>query len=261
MRGVGKLLVGLGGLMGFIAVRRFSKRHSFFDAPFSKSSVSSGGRVFGMPFGTKRHYGFTLDRKKLLPPVFMEFVRIPGKEWQMGKYVVTQEQWKEVMGAEPWKGEKFVKEGDKYPAICISWDDCQEFVRELNDSSLSRGWKYRLPTEEEWEYACRAGSTTKYYFGDDASKLGEYAWYDENADDIGEKYAHQVGQKKPNKWGLYDMHGNVWEWTETKEGSFRVSRGGCWFDSAGRCVSSNRHGYSPDFRDFNLGVRLVRERL
>ena len=104
-----KILVGLGGILGFVAVRRFS---------FQKS----------------HRFGFTLDRKKLLPPVFMEFVRIPGKEWQMGKYVVTQEQWKEVMGAEPWKGEKFVKEGDRYSATYISWNDCREFVKKLNDS-------------------------------------------------------------------------------------------------------------------------------
>ena len=172
----------------------------------------------------------------------------------MGKYVVMQKQWKKVMGTEPWKGKKYVGDGDNYPATYISWDDCQEFVNRLNSSFVQKdedGWKYRLPTSDEWGYAC--GEDYDLY------ELGEYAWYFGNT--VGEEYAHEVGLKKPNKWGLYDMHGNVWEWTETKDGSDRVCRGGSWDGPADYCESSDRIWLTPDFRGFNLGVRLVRERL
>ncbi len=186
----------------------------------------------------------------------MRFVPIPGKNYYMGKYTVTQKEWKAVMGSTPWKGKSYIKEGDDYPATYISWNDCQQFVKKLN-SKEGRN-RYRLPMEEEWEHACRAGSTTKYCFGDDVGRLGDYAWYDKNAWDIGEKYAHRVGQKKPNQWGLHDMHGNVWEWTSTADGSDRVNRGGGWSSIAEYCGSSLRLRLKPDPRDYRLGVRLVR---
>ena len=197
--------------------------------------------------------------KKRSNSIGMKFVPIPGKNYYMGKYTVTQKEWKAVMGSTPWKGKSYIKEGDDYPATYISWNDCQQFVKKLN-SKEGRN-RYRLPMEEEWEHACRAGSTTKYCFGDDVGRLGDYAWYDKNAWDIGEKYAHRVGQKKPNKWGLYDMHGNVWEWCQDwydDEREFRVIRGGCWLDDAGYCESSYRSWSLPDFRSGLLGVRLVR---
>ena len=186
----------------------------------------------------------------------MMFVLIPGKNYYMGKYTVTQREWKSVMDATPWKGKSYVNEGDDYPPTYISWDDCQQFVKKLN-SKEGRNI-YRLPTEEEWEHACRVGSTTKYCFGDDKRRLGEYAWYDKNALDVGEKYAHRVGQKKPNQWGLYDMHGNVWEWTSTAYGSLRVIRGGGWSWTAEYCGSSFRYWFTPGARDRDLGFRLVR---
>ena len=199
------------------------------------------------------------EPKELTNSIGMKFRKIPGKSYYMGKYTVTQKEWKAVMGSTPWKGESYVEEGDDYPATYISWNDCQEFVKKLNQREGVR--KYRLPTEKEWEHACRAGSTTKYCFGDDEGRLGEYAWYDENANDIGEDYAHRVGQKKPNKWGLYDVTGNVWEWCQDKwdeSGSSRVVRGGSWNGSAGFCESSYRHRGGPDGRGRVLGVRLVR---
>jgi len=162
------------------------------------------------------------------------------KPFYVGKYEVTQAQWEAVVGSQPWKGGSYAKANPRHAASYVRWDDCQEFVKKL--SAATRG-QFRLPTEAQWEYACRAGTTTRYSFGDDAAKLEDYGWYDDNAYDIGEKYAHGVGLKRPNPWGLYDVHGNVWEWCQDHkrtytnaaqtdpqgpEGSFRVLRGGSW---------------------------------
>ena len=146
--------------------------------------------------------------------------------------------------------------GLKNPVEMVSWDDCQEFVEKLN-AKVGVG-KFSLPTEAQWEYACRAGSTTRYCFGDDESGLGEYAWYAANSKSkthlLGE--THPVGEKKPNAFGLYDMHGNVWEWCQDwydgdyyansptddpagpVTGSDRVYRGSCWIIPARCCRSS-----------------------
>jgi eukaryotic-like serine/threonine-protein kinase len=136
--------------------------------------------------------------------------------------------------------------------------------------------KYRLPTEAEWEYACRAGSTTRFCFGDDEAKLEEYAWYVKNSD----SKTHPVGQKKPNAWGLYDMHGNVWEWCQDWYGKYpagpltdpeggpepgfwkklvygRVLRGGSWYGYAGFTRSAFRNHF-PDFRNYLIGFRVAR---
>ena len=177
---------------------------------------------------------------------------------------VTQRQWKAVMGDNP----SHFKKGDTYPVENVSWDDCQEFIRKLNQKEGVQ--LYRLPNEAEWEYACRAGSTTKYCFGDDEGGLAAYAWYEKNSG----RETHPVGQKKPNAWGLYDMHGNVWEWcqdwygdyptgsvtdpTGHSSGSFRVLRGGCWNNNAWLCRSALRNAISPDYRNFDLGLRVLR---
>ena len=132
--------------------------------------------------------------------------------------------------------------------------------------------RFALPTEAQWEYACRAETTTKYYFGDDASKLGDYAWFKKNADDVNKKYAHPVGKKKPNAFGLYDMHGNVWEWCQDWYGDYqstsaidpsgptggkpRVLRGGSWSINASSCRSAYRFGFVPVYRFYYSGFRV-----
>jgi len=185
---------------------------------------------------------------------------------------VTQGQWVEVMGTKPWSGEKYVRDDPGNPAAYVSWNNCRDFIRKLNQ--MEGGNKYRLPTEAEWEYACRAGSSTRFCFGDSDSRLGDYAWYDKNAWNVGEKYAHKVGTKRPNAWGLYDMHGNVYEWcqdwsgdyssdsvtdpTGPSSGSYRVNRGGSWSHGAGSCRSADRGGLEPGRRGDDLGFRLSR---
>ena len=189
-----------------------------------------------------------------------------GKAFYMGRYEVTQKEWREVMGDNP-SGFK----GDDMPVEMVSWNDVQEFIRKLNEKEGTD--KYRLPSEAEWEYACRAGTTTRYSFGDSESRLGDYAWYDDNS---GSK-THSVGKKKPNPYGLYDMHGNVWEWVQDKghsdydgaptdgsawesgDGANRVYRGGSWGHNAGYCRSAYRINCGPHYRNDYFGFRLLEE--
>ena len=192
----------------------------------------------------------------------------------LGKYEVTQGQWESVMGTTPWRGEDYVRSNSSHPAVYISWNAVQRFVAKLNDAAGSA--VYRLPTEAEWEYACRAGSTTRWSFGDDESQLTHYAWYRANVWDTGKKYTQPVGLKRPNGWGLYDMHGNVWEWVQDwydedyykrsprvdplgpTSGSNRVFRGGDFYFDAQYLRSALRVRDSPGSRSAGVGVRLVR---
>ena len=183
------------------------------------------------------------------------------------------------MGTEPWKGKSDVKDGPNYPASCVSWNDAVAYCKNLSEAE---GKTYRLPTEAEWEYACRAGTQTTWSFGDDESVLGDYAWYYKNANDIGEKYAHQVGLKKPNAFGLHDMHGNVYEWChdyyeedyykqspekdptgpteeETYGRQVHVMRSGSFSDPIHEWHSSSRHSGKSDYPYSGSGFRVVRE--
>lgn len=181
------------------------------------------------------------------------------KGFWLGKYEVTQEQWTSVMGSNT---SRF--KGDKRPVDSVSWVDCQAFIRKVNGSL---GGAARLPTEAEWEYACRAGSPAAV---SGSGYLDEMAWYDKNS----ESQTHEVGKgKQPNEWGFYDMHGNVLEWcsdwfgkAEEQEavdpkgptmGSFRVLRGGCWFYFARDCRSAYRLKRAPDIRNCVNGFRLA----
>ena len=197
--------------------------------------------------------------------VVIELRSVPGNLW-FGQYEVTQAQWEAVMGENP---SRF--KGANNPVEEVSWDDCQEFLKKLNalPSVKKNGLTFRLPTDAEWEAACRAGATGKYCLLADGTEitedtLGRVAWFKDNAD----SKTHPVGQKKPNAFGLYDMHGNVWEWCQeeletvaswAKGKSYehdRVFRGGCWLGSAGYCESSNRDGVSPSNRFIHLGFRV-----
>lgn len=134
----------------------------------------------------------------------------------LGKYEVTQKQWTQIVASEPWK-DQWGKAGPDYPAGWTSWEEANYFCRLLSEQEHQAGrlpsdWECRLPTEAQWEYACRAGTTSTYSFGDDKARLGEFAWYEDQGKNTLESYARIVGSKKPNAWGLFDMHGNVTEW-------------------------------------------------
>ncbi|HEX7628142.1 MAG TPA: SUMF1/EgtB/PvdO family nonheme iron enzyme [Candidatus Methanoperedens sp.] len=236
----------------------------------------------------------SVDQKTLTNSIGIEFVLIPAggfnmgskpdgsssiyidegpvhqvkisKEFYMGKYEVTQKQWHDVMGTSL----SYFK-GDDLPVEQVSWNDTQEFIKKLDEKE--GGNKYRLPTEAEWEYSARAGTTTTYYFGDDASMLRNYAWYGENS----ESKTHNVGQKMPNPWGLYDMYGNVWEWVqdmyhdsyngaptdgsawEDSSGDGRVGRGSSWNFRSVFCQSAVRYPFDPGLRSKDVGFRLVKD--
>ncbi len=194
------------------------------------------------------------------------------KPFYLGVTEVTQEQYQEVMGTNPSEADRDELKGPQNPVETVSWADAVEFCRKLSamPAEKTAGHVYRLPTEAEWEYACRSGTTTAYSFGDDAPRLGDYGWFEGNSD----SKTHPVGEKKPNAWGLYDMHGNVLEWcqdwygdypsgsatdpTGATSGSLRVDRGGGWSPDAGSCRSAYRSWDTPVIRGNDLGFRVLR---
>ncbi|MCX7824323.1 MAG: formylglycine-generating enzyme family protein [Verrucomicrobiae bacterium] len=239
-------------------------------------------RVGGLP-GPKRHLevdlggGVTMQFVAIRPGSFMMGSERSAdwkpvhevtfaKPFYMGKYEVTQEQWERIMGSNP---SNF--KGPKNPVEQVNWDDCQSFISKLKEKLPGRA--FRLPTEAEWEYACRAGSTNDFCFGNDVGRLRDYAWYIANSDNT----THPVGEKQPNAWGLYDMHGNVWEWCqdiyrdnymgapadgsawEQAQGSVtnRVLRGGSWYSEPSALRSPNRGRAPPAYPGICYGLRLV----
>jgi formylglycine-generating enzyme required for sulfatase activity len=185
------------------------------------------------------------------------------KPFYMGKFTVTQEQYQAVMGSNP---SHF--KGKDNPVEQVSWEDAQAFLKKLSEQTKQA---LRLPTEAEWEYSCRAGTTTMYYSGDTEADLARVAWYDGNS----KSTTHPVGQKEPNKFGLYDMHGNVWQWCQDwygedyygksdaenpagpEQGAFRLLRGGSWRNGPMDCRSGRRDRDGPGYRNLYLGFRIV----
>ena len=179
------------------------------------------------------------------------------RPFYMGKCEVTQEVWQRIMGSNP---SRF--KGDRNPVDRVSWNDCQAFLKKVGDG-------LRLPTEAEWEHACRAGSTKRYCFGDNERDLDKYAWFEGNSG----KKSHPVGTKRPNRWGLYDMHGNMWEWCSSLRTPYpykeddgredldaegrRVLRGGAWYHYPRFERSAVRRGEGPEWKYYVTGFRVA----
>jgi formylglycine-generating enzyme required for sulfatase activity len=215
------------------------------------------------------------------------------KPFEMSRTVVTQGQWRAVIGSEPWRIERELAlgttpweypkaarpyltsdhDGDDHPALQVSWHGAELFCTTLTDleqktGRLTAGQAYRLPTEAEWEYACRAGAATAYSFGNDPEQLANYGWSFENSGGV----PHKVAIKEPNRWGLFDMHGNVFEWCSDwyarqlaggedpvgpSTGSRKVRRGGSWDKSVEKCRSAYRNCNAPHDCFDRTGFRVV----
>ena len=237
------------------------------------------------------HAGLSTEQYLLPGDVALDMVRIPAGtfvmgsherpdespprhvrieyDFYMGTYPITQEQWTAVMGENPSSDRGGL--GPQHPVQGVSWDSAQEFVAAINELDIGT---FRLPSEAEWEYACRAGSDSAYSFGDDAAMLQEYGWYNANSDGA----TQPVGQKRPNAFGLHDMHGNVWEWVQdalhldyygapvdgsawedNAGGGIRMLRGGAYLNSAIPCRSAFRNADMARSGQYYFGLRLVRE--
>ena len=198
---------------------------------------------------------------------------IIGEGFWLGKFELTQSQWESVMGTRPWQNLPSSQTDPNKPAVFISWEDGQHFVHSLNQ--VAGDSLYRLPTEAEWEYACRAGTTTPWSYGDRQTLLKDFAWYEKNAWDLDERFVHSAGTKAPNPWGLHDMHGNAEEWVQDWYGALyyetareldpqgpdrgvaRVLRGGSYSDPAEKVRSAYRSSARADFLSGRFGLRIL----
>jgi len=245
---VGLLLIALCGLAG-TGHAQPKTDSAELPGPKKNLTVDLGGGVT-MQLALIRPGSFTMGDKSGRKVTIT-------KPFYMGKYEVTQEQWERVMGSNP---SNF--KGAKNPVEQVSWDDCQNFITKLKEKVP--GNQFSLPTEAQWEYACRAGTAT------DPGNWDEVAWYSNNS---GSK-THPAGEKKPNAWGLYDMHGNVWEWCldwygnyageesdprGAASGSTRVDRGGSGYGcGAVDCRSARRSNGTQNYRGSHIGFRVAR---
>jgi formylglycine-generating enzyme len=257
-----KIQLGLLLLMLLIAVGCDDSTHNEQPIEMTFKEIPAGTFMMGSP---EDPYNAELHKVTISKAFYMQTTE------------VTQRQWITLMGTEPWEGQessKYVKEGTNFPAVYVSWDDAIAYCEKLSEKE---GKTYRLPTEAEWEYACRAGTKTAWSFGDDEKELGDYAWYELNTAAVGQEYIHRVRLKKPNAFGLYDMHGNVCEWCQdyyvrdyfkiqpdmdlfgSPQFYPRVLRGGSGEDTSGRIRSASRHAFKNSKRWAWFGFRVVRE--
>jgi formylglycine-generating enzyme required for sulfatase activity len=273
----GLVLPGVGKKIVWDAWRDWANHYT----PIAKVRLTADGfLVFTNALGTTNAGNYTTN----VPPT-SNLVWIPSgtfnmsgtlvylsRSFWMGKYEVTQAEYQAVMGNNP---SSFTGNPNR-PVDQVTWFEAVQYCQTLTTNELAAGrlpagWAYRLPTEAEWEYACRGGTTNTYYYGEDpnGTRLQYCAWYSVNAGG----QTHDVGQKAPNRWGLYDMAGNVWEWCQDwsgnlpggnvtdpqgpASGSTRVVRGGGWIHAADRCASSYRFSYGPTIRVNYYGFRIV----
>jgi formylglycine-generating enzyme required for sulfatase activity len=233
------------------------------------------------------------DGKRFLNSIGIEFALVPGgtfwmggedgkcgdkkvtidRDFYIGAYPVTQEEWQIVMGTNPSHFQKIGGGADKLPGVSdsdlkrfpvetVSWNDCQVFIKKLNERQKETGWMYRLPREAEWEYACRGAAATQalcgwsFYLRSPSNTLSAQQ---ANFSDSAIARTCKVGMYEANGLGVYDMHGNVWEWCEDAcDGSSRVFRGGCWYDAVGYCRAASRGRNAPTYSSSGLGLRLAR---
>ncbi len=201
-------------------------------------------------------------------------------DFYLGVYPVTQEQWQSLMGTNPsWFARtggqddvQSIADSDlkQFPVEQVSWDDAQEFLQRLNAREKNSEWVYRLPTEAEWEYSCRGGASSR-------EECSFHFYLDRPSNDLSSDQANfggnypagsapkgpylmrttKVGSYQPNRLGIFDLHGNVWEWTSSQQGSDRVFRGGCWVNPGSNCTAAYRNWDEPGFRDGDVGFRLL----
>ena len=286
---------GAAGNDGGAEPEKVAGKAELLEAPFSPEEIARSRSAWAKSLGVEETFTNEHGMKfVLIPPGKFKMGSPEGEEGRkvhetlhpvtltkayfMATTETTQKVYEEITGETPWEGEDYVEERDNNPAVYVNWGDVvQKVLKKLNaeadqDGVLLEGWEYALPSEAQWEYACRGGTTTRFCFGDDDRELGEYAWYDKNAWDVGKKHAQAVGELKANQFGLYDMHGNVGEWTADEYAEYpaegvtnplvdnsgfnHVSRGRSFLFSSSYCRSAYR-SVNLSGRNSNQGFRLV----
>ena len=234
------------------------------DRPLPERLTNSIGMEFGLITPFTQGSGFRIPRPFVMGNPASRYSVTLTRQYYLQRFPVTHAHWRMVMGQNP----SSFQGDERLPVEQVSWDDVQEFLRRLN---LLREGIFRLPTEAEWEFACRGNQGGGYFFGENASQLGDYAWYTANS----EGRTHPVGTRQANPFGLFDLYGNVWEWCQDffapypgghalepkgpESGKTRALRGGSWMTDADRCQTFVRWHQPPDTRSFQIGFRLLLE--